>query len=232
MKNSSFAIAAAVAIVALSGSAYAADSDQNSTSKPLTLSDGWYASGSAGLAFMDTAHSHSSSGSVFDVTGADPGYDLTAALGKTLGSGFRGEAELGYHRVDLGSATVYRAGALGLNGHGAGGDASAVSMMGNGYYDFDTGGPFKPYIGAGIGLADVNFNGVDIGGRRATSDDDLAFAYQAMAGIGYQLTPTGTIFTGYRYFAVDDPTFGDNVGGSLHSEFATHNVELGYRLSF
>ncbi len=231
MTKSSFAIAAAVAAITLSGAAYAADGDQDN-GKQLTTSTGWYTSASAGMAFMDNVHSHSSSGSVFDVTGANPGYDLNAALGKELGSGFRAEAELGYHRVDLGHATVYSPGGLGLSGRGAGGDASAVSMMGNGYYDFDTGGPIKPYIGAGIGFANVNFNGVDINGSRVTSDEDLAFAYQAMAGIGYQLTPNGTIYTGYRYFAVDDPTFTDNVGGNLHSEFATHNVEVGYRLTF
>ncbi len=229
MKMSRLAAATATAVLGLSTAAYAADGDG---APALTASSAWYVSGSAGLTFMENAHSHSSDGAVFDMTGANPGYDITAALGKGLGNGFRVEGELGYHRVDLGRATVYSPGGLGLSGSGAGGDASAVSMMGNGYYDFDTGGPIKPYLGAGVGFANVNFNGVDVGGHRATSDEDLAFAYQAMAGIGYQLTPTGTIYTGYRYFAVDDPTFTDTVGGNLHSEFATHNIEVGYRLSF
>jgi opacity protein-like surface antigen len=230
MKKSSIAVATAISAMAFASAAYAADNDQ---AKPMTSSidPGWYGSVSAGMAFMDSAHSHSGS-SVFDLQGDNPGYDVTGAVGKELGHGFRAEGELGYHHIDMDHATVYSPGALGVSSGHAGGDASAFSVMGNGYYDFDTGTRWKPYLGGGLGFANVNFSGIGINGRPVTDDNDLAFAYQAMAGVGYQLTPRGTLFAGYRYFAVDDPTFDDASGGKLHSEFATHNVELGYRLSF
>ena len=233
MKTSRFALAA-VAALTVSSAAYAADSDSstsNSSAPQLTASDGWYLSGSAGMSFMGATKLHGS-GSNFDLGADNPGYDVTGALGKSLGNGFRVEGELGYHDIGINHATVYSAGGLGVTSGGAQGDVSAESLMANGYYDFDTGTNWKPYVGAGVGMANVNFDGIDINGIRAVDNSDLAFAYQAMAGIGYQLTPSGTIYTGYRYFAVDDPSLNDAAGGTLHSELETHNLEVGYRLSF
>ena len=243
MFRSSLALAGAIAALALSASAYADDNSNNNgtggnsnnnptgTSKPLTTSDGWYLSGSAGLSFLQEQDNHAGSLN-FDTSGSNPGFDVTGALGKELGDGFRAEGEIGYRQIEIGHATVYAPGGTGITSGFTTGDAHAVSFMSNGYYDFKTDSRFVPYVGAGIGLADVTLDRVSVNGVPATNDSDLAFAYQAMAGIGYQLSPNGTIFTGYRYFAVDDPTFTDTTGEKFHSEFASHNLELGYRLTF
>ncbi|HEY1722841.1 MAG TPA: P44/Msp2 family outer membrane protein [Magnetospirillaceae bacterium] len=232
MKKSSFAVAA-IAALTVSTAAFAADSDNSSTSSApqLTMSNGWYFSGSAGLAFMGSTKFHGG-GTNYDLSADNPGYDVTGALGKDLGNGFRVEGELGYHDIGIDNAKVYSQGGIGTGSGPAGGDASAVSLMANGYYDINTGTNWKPYVGVGVGMADVSMDAVDVAGHRVMDDSDLAFAYQAMTGIGYQLTPQGTIYTGYRYFAVEDPSLNDEVGGTTHSELTTHNIEVGYRLSF
>jgi len=238
MFRSSLTLAAAIAALTLPAGAYADDnssngstSDKSLTISPQANSNGWYLSGSTGLSFLQEQNNHAGSLN-FDTSGANPGFDVTGAVGKELGNGFRAEGEIGYRQIEMGHGTVYAPGGTGIASGPAGGDAHALSFMGNGYYDFQTGTRFVPYVGAGIGFADVTMSGVSINGVPATNDSDLAFAYQGMAGVGYQLTDNGTIYTGYRYFAVDDPTFDDTTGEKFHSELATHNLEVGYRLTF
>jgi opacity protein-like surface antigen len=234
MVRSTVSLAAALAAITLAANAYAQDAgSQASNDKALTTSDGWYFSGSAGLSFLEEQNNRNRSGSVnFDTSGANPGFDVTGALGKDLGNGFRAEGELGYRQIELGHGTVYSPGGTGIATGYATGNSHAVSLMGNGYYDFKFGSPIVPYVGVGIGMADVSMDGVSINGSPAVSDSDLAFAYQAMVGIGYQITPTGTIYTGYRYFATAEPNLSDAAGDRFHSDFESHNLEIGYRLAF
>ncbi len=236
MFRSSLTLAASIAALTMSATAYAQD-NSNSTGepggKPLTAGDGWYVSGSAGMSFLEEQTNRNHSGSTnFDTSGANPGFDVTAALGKNLGNGFRAEGELGYRQIEIGHATVYAPGGTGISSGNGNGNANAVSFMGNGFYDVQTGTRFVPYVGLGIGLAAVTMDGVSVNHTPAVDDSDLVFAYQAMAGVGYQLSPSATIFTGYRYFATAEPTFTNAGGDRFQSEFESHNIELGYRLTF
>jgi OmpA-OmpF porin, OOP family len=231
MRTSRLALTITASILAMSSSAFAADSGsdtQSQTTKDdLVAGSGWYVSGSTGLAILEQSTSHGG-GSHFDTTADNPGFDVNGALGKELGNGFRAEAEISYRQIGLDHITSYGPPGSG----GASGDTSALSLMGNGYYDFDTGGPIKPYVGVGIGGARVSMSNVAVHGNALVNDDDVDFAYQAMAGVGYQVTPQGTLFVGYRYFAVDDPTFNTSVGSRVGSDFASHNIEVGYRIGF
>jgi len=67
-----------------------------------------------------------------------------------------------------------------------------------------------PYIGAGIGGADVIFDtdnfsdGADyVVGR----ENDVVFAWQAYAGLRFRLARDLSLGIGYKYFATADPTF-------------------------
>ena len=67
-----------------------------------------------------------------------------------------------------------------------------------------------PYIGAGVGGADVvfdtdNFNdGADF---VFGNENDVVFAWQAFAGLRFQLNPEMSLEIGYKYFATEGPTF-------------------------
>lgn len=68
-----------------------------------------------------------------------------------------------------------------------------------------------PYIGAGVGGADVIFDTDSFGpspnnyvtGR----ENDVVFAWQAFAGLRFQLARNLSLGVGYKYFATADPTF-------------------------
>ncbi len=230
MRKFKLALIAATSAIAITSGAYAADaSDAGAASTGgYAQGSGWYVSGSTGLAFLENAH-NKANGYSFDSSPSNPGFDVTGAIGKEFGNGFRAEGELGYRQIGLDHLTFYGGG---FGSGSAGGDANALSVMGNGYFDFDTGTRFKPYVGAGIGFARVALDDVTVNGRSVVDDSDVDFAYQAMAGVGYQVNTKGTLFLGYRYFAVDDPAFNAAAGGQIKGEMATHNIEVGYRLAF
>ena len=159
----------------------------------------------------------------------DNGFGIEGAAGYEHSSGFRGELALGYRKNDFDDITVsgISASSAGIN---VGGQVEALSVMANGYAAFDVGGGFKPFIGAGIGIAyldaEVSAPGIVLG---SFSDDDTVFAYQGIAGVEYEiLTDSATIALGvrYSYFATTDYDFAD-----AELEYGTHNVMFGVRIS-
>lgn len=156
----------------------------------------------------------------------DPGYAVQGAVGYEHSSGFRGELEIGYRDNSLdafrsGGVSV-PAGTLGLDY-----DVSALSVMANGYYAFDTGTGFKPFIGAGIGAAFLNADLSFLGASE--SEDSTEFAYQGIVGIEYEI-PTDSMTIGlglrYVYFGTTDPEF-----DGVETEYSSHNVLAGIRFS-
>ena len=67
-----------------------------------------------------------------------------------------------------------------------------------------------PYVGAGVGGADVVFDTDNFNDGVTTvtgSENDVVFAGQVFAGLRFQLTHHLSLDLGYKYFATDDPTF-------------------------
>ena len=165
----------------------------------------------------------------------DHGYVVEGAIGYEHSSGFRGEIAVGYRSNDIDDATVNGVSVATFCtslGVGCSGDVQTYSFMANGYYAFNVGGGFKPFIGAGIGAAvvdgevQVSVPGI---GSASVSDDDTVFAYQGIAGVEYQFpTDLGPIALGmrYTYFATTDPEFGGVVSG----EYSSHSVLAGVRI--
>jgi opacity protein-like surface antigen len=101
----------------------------------------------------------------------------------------------------------------------------SLSVMLDAMYVCDTGDFWRPFIGAGAGAVEVNFD------RSATgpflpgslgSGSEWAFGYQGMAGIAFAVDDTHAITIGYRYQAAEDVTIaGRNI------EYATHNISIG-----
>ncbi len=165
----------------------------------------------------------------------DNGFGIEGAVGYEHSSGFRGELALGYRNNDIDDITVSGISvssvctSLGIS---CGGDVDSLSIMGNGYYAFDLGAGFKPFIGAGIGVAFLDAE-VELShpsfGTITESEDDTVFAYQGIAGVEYEIpTDSATIALGvrYSYFATTDPDF-----GGTEAEYGTHNVMVGVRIS-
>ena len=85
---------------------------------------------------------------------------------------------------------------------------SAWSVLLNGYLDLGTWYRVSPYIGAGVGAAHGAHRGFpERGGaafHRRPSNTQWNFAWAAMAGVGYAVSPNIVADVGYRYLNLGD----------------------------
>lgn len=186
-----------------------------------------YASVQIGATWLEDADiDYNDPGFIDDESEFDTGYNIGAAVGYDFGQG-RLEAEVAYRQNDFDKINID-----GID-FSADGDASALSLMVNGYLDIENQSPFTPYLGAGIGVADISFNDVEVVGVGFADDEDTVFAYQLAAGVGIEVAPALIIDLGYRYFATDDPELDDDLAlGGFETEYDSHNVSVGLRMNF
>jgi OmpA-OmpF porin, OOP family len=181
------------------------------------------------------------------------GYVGVGAIGYGFGNGLRTEIE-GNYRNNAVSKMKFAS-----TTSGTGGYLQNYGGMINAYYDFDIGWPITPYVGAGVGLAQINLNG-----SRATVtqlqtatvpgaatgyyiNDTSAwkFAYQAIVGGAWNIGNGLALTLEYRFYGTQSPEFGisrssnnaayPNVGNVPHyANFQNlHNsLLLGFRYAF
>ena len=155
----------------------------------------------------------------------DTGFVLNAAFGYAYDNGFRTELEYGFRANDLDRAdgTDYYFDNPDDYSESLGGDVTTNSFMANVFYDFAPSSPVSPFIGGGIGFANIEGD-IDF---QPDIDDDNVFAYQLGAGLAFALNPKMKIDLQYRFFATEDPDF-----YGLEAEYLTHNLMIGLRTSF
>jgi len=181
---------------------------------------GPYFAARLGVCFLDDAKL-SEEGVPFTIdTEFDTGVVIEGAVGYDFGM-FRVEGEIGYRKNDIDKFS-----ALGIS-LSADGDIDALSFMANGYLDFENQTAFTPYIGAGIGYAEVSANDLSVAGIDIGSEDDSVFAYQFGVGVGYSATESLIVEIAYKYFATSDPDFEDT-----EAEYDSHNISIGIRYAF
>ncbi len=164
----------------------------------------------------------------------DPGFNLGAGIGYNWGAArLEGEVAYAQNDVDTGddNGTEFR----------GSGDISALSLMLNGYLDLGTfhffSGPtaegqqtpalsLTPFVGAGIGAAQLSIDESQLGPQGADEDDVVA-AGQIGAGVGIALNELLTLDLSYRYFITEDPNF-----GGVDGEYDAHNLLVGLRYGF
>lgn len=147
----------------------------------------------------------------------------TAGLGYAFGNGFRTEFEFGYRMNDAKNVTLPGGGntptALNLKAN-----AAALSYMVNGIYGFKWGSPWMPYIGFGVGAANVRVNNLG---------HETPFAWQAMAGVEYPLTQRWVVGVGYKYLATEDLNLHNPyIGVASHGAYQDHAALLTLRWKF
>ena len=92
---------------------------------------------------------------------------------------------------------------------------------------------FKPYAGAGAGLAyiDGDFND---GGRSICYVEDIVFAWQLRAGVTRELNSRVSAFAEYRYFFADDLDLDCRVAGgpvtSSNVDYRAENIVVGINI--
>jgi opacity protein-like surface antigen len=153
----------------------------------------------------------------FEVGGAFGGF-----FGYQLDNGIRFEGEL----------TLRANGIDEVDGFPLDGDVSSVAFMGNLLYEFPTGPSIRPYLGLGVGFANVAMNDLSFGSFTFIDDDDTVFAYQFIGGIGIPLSPILTLTVDYRFFATEDPKFVDFAADVIEIEYQNSTVLVGIRSLF
>jgi len=121
----------------------------------------------------------------------DSGAAFQGAYGQRIGASLRGEVAVAYRSQDTTSRVTVRPGFAAPSGQPD--KFTALSLDLNLYYDIPTGGPVRPYVGAGAGVAQVS---IDDG---VTDDETSTLNLQAMAGASYALSPRAELFAEARY---------------------------------
>ena len=153
-------------------------------------------------------------------TDFDTGYTISGQAGYAFENGIRVEAEAAYSKYDVDDHQELSVGGAIIDGVDSAvltrgpasadnptvgdvlsdgqGDVSTFGLFGNVYYDINTGGAIKPFVGAGLGYqwVDIDYqpSGVAVG-----EDSDSTFAYQLMAGASYAVTDGVEVFGQYTY---------------------------------
>jgi len=189
-----------------------------------SFTPGFYVAGSGGGSVL-TDVEVISNGVKFDVD-FDAGFTAGVAAGYRFAKNFRLEAEFSYRQHSVGNVD-----SLGTPSTNVSGDISAWGGMVNGYLDFGE-GKLSPFVGAGIGFANVNIDNAkatDTSGNLLIDDSDTVFAFQAMAGLSYELTEEWSITGEYRFFGTDSISA---AGTPDDIEYQTHNFQIGGRYDF
>ncbi|WP_233356196.1 outer membrane protein, partial [Henriciella aquimarina] len=185
--------------------------------------DGWYGRADLGYTFEGTLDHDPESNAPYTLGGDSDLSDglggVQLGLGYGFDNGFRLETTFGYRGGSLNPDGVVNGGTPPPNppmvyDQGSDGKLNMYDLMFNGLYDFNPEGAVQPYLGAGIGLAQMRAEAFSLRSLNTAtgetytsngfSDEDTSLAYQFLAGIGYDLTEQLTLDIGYKYFFTDN----------------------------
>ena len=168
----------------------------------------------------------------------DLGFGADGALGYDFGS-FRADAEFTY----LTAKAVFDVDKTERreNDDKADDTLTVLAATANAWYDLDTGTAWSPYIGIGVGAANVQVklaNGEDTGDVYFEGNG-WGFAYQAGVGVAVEVLTGFSLVGGYQFFGtlqtkVTDQ--GDNTAATddltVSPTLMAHGVHLGMRFLF
>ena len=189
---------------------------------------GWYLGGFGGISDTDDAPFGTALGTV------TPEFDSGTTYGAVLGydtSTWRFEGEISMRDGDVENHIL---GAAPLPGPT--GEASSTAFLANVIYDFNRDGSVRPYVGAGLGYLDVDFENFGVTPIPDVLDDsDSSLAYQLLVGIGFALNADWSLFVDYRWLTADDLslTASPSAGSTMSDvDYEVQDFTVGLRYSF
>jgi OmpA-OmpF porin, OOP family len=212
-------LATTATLLALSAPAMAEGFDYEGT-----RTEGYYVGLSAGITNQRTGKV---SGTSNDEVRYDVGPAAAVTGGYAFGNGLRLEEEFSYRNAGISSVTSP------TGTHDGSGDVSNYGFMTNLLFDIPTGTEWTPYVGAGVGLAIADASNVTGNGLPYTlNSSEVQFAYQAIAGLAYDLDYATSLTFDYRLFGTDEPRYHVVNGGSAGTLNQSHNFMFGVRYNF
>ena len=166
----------------------------------------------------------------------DTGWGGLGAVGYRLTDAIRVEAQIGRTENDSGSFDIVSPFTATLSQDG---ETDILRFMANAYFDFGRADArLRPYIGAGVGAAKVDW--FRFAGTAAAptprfvhiDDSETGFAWQAMAGAALRVTGKLSLTAQYRWFDAGTVDLTSELGQAEPTEVDGHHVDIGARLSF
>lgn len=185
---------------------------------------GFYLGGNAGVGIAGDASFDD--GTNTNSVETNPGFAFLFLGGYQFDSNWRAELEFGgrFNEVDS------------ISGSGStspfDGNTRVFSVMADAIYGIPTGTRFTPYIGAGLGVAFYNANGIATTLGTEVDDNDTVLAYQGIAGVEYDLTSNLKAALDYRYFRTTEPQLTSVALSDVDAEYENHTITLGLRYLF
>ena len=185
----------------------------------MAADDSFYIKGNLGIGMaMDTDIDNMPNATGTAKMTYDTGFAGSLAAGYAFANPLRMEIELIMQKSDLDITSSDN-----FYGTFNEGDLKTHSFMVNGFYDVDTGSPWTPFVGAGIGWSKLNINDPGF----STSDSDDVFTYQFIGGVAYAFNDQWSVDAQYRFMGTSDATIDD-----ADFNFNSNNLMLGLRYNF
>ncbi|HZP79229.1 MAG TPA: outer membrane protein [Pseudolabrys sp.] len=190
------------------------------------FSTGWYLRGDLGYAWPNISSATASTGSGLNASTLGKQYDVGFGVG-IKSRWFRSDVTIDY------ASPFNYTGSLATSGDTTA-KIQATSVLLNAYADLGTWYRLTPYIGVGVGAANVRLTSVSQPGFTGpTSANRWNLAWAAMAGVGWTVAPNLVIDFGYRFRSVGDAkSAGDAVGNLTFKNITANEVRVGLRWSF
>ena len=111
-------------------------------------------------------------------------------------------------------------------------EVSSHSLLFNAFYDIATDTAFTPYVGGGLGLANVNvdFNSANTG-LVPTKSNKWNFAWDIGGGVAWSLNENLALDLGYRYMDLGRGENGNLAAGASAIDLTAHEFGLGLRIT-
>ena len=162
----------------------------------------------------------------------DPGLRLGMAAGYQFTDWFALEAEIGgmYTKIDEMTGATHL-------------DAwfSSIPFLVNARFQYRNASPITPYIGAGVGgaasIIDMDYIELDGVGTSGWSSDTV-FAWQAFAGLQYNLNEQMSLAIEYHFVWTDAPSWESDYSYGAHNDsisfgqIESHSLSLAFRCRF
>ncbi|QND54989.1 porin family protein (plasmid) [Phyllobacterium sp. 628] len=186
---------------------------------PLPSASGWYLRGDVAYNFKSTVDAH-----VDYPSGTSPSnYDMKRSFSPFIGVGYqfneylRGDLTVGYNQRDT---TYFET------------TTDIWEAMANAYVDLGNYHGLTPYVGGGIGLANVNYDFQGPVYPGLTSGSTNRFEWALMAGVAVDLTPNLKLDLGYRYADIAGKDLYRNGDVTVRDDgIKTHQLRAGIRFN-
>ncbi|WP_417739998.1 outer membrane protein [Rosistilla oblonga] len=181
----------------------------------------------------DTFYVSVSSGWAFLSDLEDGGFsaDFNAGFNANIALGWQekfGRVEFEYSKFDFDYDSV----GVGTSTFDADGSQSLDTWMVNAYIDVPVTSRLTGYAGAGLGVAQTSANSLSVPAGSASAISELGFAYQARAGVSFDLTQRVELFSGYRFLGTETMALQDDDLGQFSDKLFVNEWESGLRFKF